>query len=1053
MNLKEWKESGLQLIKALRVRGEEEAFRRLLSDLYPDSAHFIYELFQNAEDAKADLCRFTLSDTSLEFEHNGIRLFSEEDVKSITSFGNSTKRDDPTAIGKFGVGFKAVFAYTNTPEIHSGDFHFRIHDLVVPETENVQCPRMGERETRFIFPFDNAKKIRGKAVGEVERGLRALGNNTLLFLNHIRKIEYLLPDGTLCTLERIEHKDRCIEIRARQPGGEETISNWLLFDKDVEVTDEDGKLKTCRIAIAYSLTEEDRKKKQSKWKIVPLDHGQTSIYFPASEEKPNLRFHLHAPFASTVARDVVRKEVNANHALRDHLAELVVESLATIRDREMLDVSFLAVLPNPADNLPEFYEPIRAVIVEAFREQDLTPTRSGEHRSAGVLYRGPVKIAEMLGDKGLSHLTNFSVPLWAANAPQENQREDRFIQSLEIDAWGWSELVSIFEQPHPYTCDENEEAENIEYQERIQTFIQQMSDTELMRFYALLGEAVDTHNKSVNVEGLRIVRVSINGIDLHVPPKNAYLPSAAETSSPSDVFFVKPDVYSVGRSDSQKKYAKSFLGEIGVRPYDEKAAVEKILKERYSETNFKPSKDDLKSFIELLEKETDKASLFTSYRIFECRDGAWRKSSQIFLDQPFMETGLSAYYDALGEMVKSFFLSDSYKGCGISPQRLAKFAQAVGAQTELKISETKCKKNPQWSHLSLAPGSLWTGTGVDRDYEIVGLEKIFDGATFENLLLEPSLAISKLIWKRMYSLPPYPDCLRATFSYNQSNSPHNADSILIHQLTNFPWVPQDDGVDFVNFVRPTDAIQRLLPQNQGFPFDPGWRWLKAIHFGEDAVKKSEASRQQTEAYRQKDISAQSLGFKSVDHATKLVELAKKMAESGVSVEDEIARYEKRDLPNKASPNPERRAGKIADETRNTPAKTNEVRSRSIIPDSPEAQGAAKAYLEHQYTDDDGVMFCQLCQDEQPVMLNGKPYFEAVDCVSGINAHHKQNKLALCPNHAAMYKNGGLSPDAVLCAIVECDGQVIPLNLAGNEAELYFTQQHLGDLRAVCQAIS
>ena len=137
MNLNEWKESGLQLIKALRVRGEEDAFRRLLSDLYPDTAHFIYELLQNAEDTKATTVHFTLNENCLEFIHNGERLFSETDVKSITSFGNSTKRDDPTSIGKFGVGFKAVFAYTDTPEIHSGDFHFRIYDFVVPEIEGV----------------------------------------------------------------------------------------------------------------------------------------------------------------------------------------------------------------------------------------------------------------------------------------------------------------------------------------------------------------------------------------------------------------------------------------------------------------------------------------------------------------------------------------------------------------------------------------------------------------------------------------------------------------------------------------------------------------------------------------------------------------------------------------------------------------------------------------------------------------------------------------------------------------------------------------------------
>lgn len=1028
-------------VEANRENGFEDGIKRLLTELYPDNAHFVYELLQNAEDTQASEVCFTLNSKGLDFEHNGTRLFSLSDVDSITSIGVSSKRDDPTSIGKFGVGFKAVFAYTNTPEIHSGNYCFRIRDLVVPEAIELQ---RGVQKTQFIFPFDHSKKSATQAAAEIAKGLRELGDNTLLFLKHIRKIEYLLPDGSIGTIERIEHGDGRIEIRSRQPEKEETSSHWLRFEKDVEVTDEDGKLKICRIAIAYSLAEEERKKKQLKWKIAPLDRGEVSIYFPAEKETSNLRFHIHAPFASTVARDSVR-DCQANKDLRDYLAKLVVESLEAIRDRGMLDVSFLAVIPNPTDNLPEFYEPIRKTIIEAFCEQDFTPTRSGEHRSAGALYRGPAKIADVLEDKGLSSLTKFSVPLWAANAPQENQREDRFIQSLEIDEWGWSELVSIFKLPHPYARQDNEKTENSEHKEIIQAFIQQKSDAELMRFYALLGEAVDTHHKSVDVEGLRIVRVTNDGVDRHVAPKEAYLPSEAETSSPSDVFFVKPEVYSAGRSDSQKKYAKYFLGEIGVRPYDEKAAVEKILKEHYSETNFKPSKNDLKSFIALLEKNTGKASLFTSYRIFECQDGEWRKPCQTFLDQPFMDTGLSAYYDAMGEMVKSFSLSDSYKGCGISPPRLAKFAEAVGVQTELKITETKCKKNPQWPYLSSAPGSVRTWTGVDRDYEIIGLEKIFDETTFENLLLEPSLAISKLIWKRMCSLPPYPDCLTATFSYNQSNFARNADSILIHQLRNFPWVPQDDGVDFVKFVRPTDAVQRLLPQNQGFQFDHGWRWIKAIQFGEEAVKKSEL-------YRQKQSSAQSLDFESVEEANKAAKLVKLMAERGHSIDDEIAKLERADLPEKVSLNPERRTGKIADETRSTPEKIREARERTVDPDYVGAQDDARTYLKYQYTNADSVMFCQLCQDSQPVILNGEPHFEAVDCVSGINFHCEQNNLALCPNHAAMYKNGGLVPDALQRAILECEGQKILLNLAGNEVELYFTQQHLGDLRAALSAL-
>ncbi|MCW3842501.1 hypothetical protein ONA70_20595 [Micromonospora yasonensis] len=102
-------------VVAARDNGFEEGLRRLLADLYPDNAHFIYELLQNAEDAGAHQVVFNLRRDGLLVEHDGARLFDLRDIESITSIGQSTKADDATSIGKFGVGFKAVFAYTQTP--------------------------------------------------------------------------------------------------------------------------------------------------------------------------------------------------------------------------------------------------------------------------------------------------------------------------------------------------------------------------------------------------------------------------------------------------------------------------------------------------------------------------------------------------------------------------------------------------------------------------------------------------------------------------------------------------------------------------------------------------------------------------------------------------------------------------------------------------------------------------------------------------------------------------------------------------------------------------
>ena len=69
--------------------------------------------------------------------------------------------------------------------------------------------------------------------------------------------------------------------------------------------------------------------------------GQVCIYFPAAKETSNLLFHLHAPFASTVARDSVRDDPANVKKLLNHLADLVAESMSAIRDRGIVKYRIL----------------------------------------------------------------------------------------------------------------------------------------------------------------------------------------------------------------------------------------------------------------------------------------------------------------------------------------------------------------------------------------------------------------------------------------------------------------------------------------------------------------------------------------------------------------------------------------------------------------------------------------------------------------------------------------------------------------------------------------
>ena len=118
----------------IRGYGEYTHHLDLLGRLYADPTHFIFELLQNAEDAGATRVKFSLFGDRLEVLNDG-RLFSDADVRGICAIGKGTKSDDLTQIGKFGIGFKSVYAHTARPQVHSGDEHFGIEHYVRPFAE------------------------------------------------------------------------------------------------------------------------------------------------------------------------------------------------------------------------------------------------------------------------------------------------------------------------------------------------------------------------------------------------------------------------------------------------------------------------------------------------------------------------------------------------------------------------------------------------------------------------------------------------------------------------------------------------------------------------------------------------------------------------------------------------------------------------------------------------------------------------------------------------------------------------------------------------------
>jgi hypothetical protein len=1027
-SIEELRNNNRAFIESARKSGNLDGIKKLLTDLYPDNAHFIYELLQNAEDTHATKVRFTLKGDALIFEHNG-EAFNLNDVGSITKIGESTKPEDATKIGKFGVGFKAVFAYTETPEIHSGNFHFRIIDMLIPEID-INDSNSGKLGTRFVFPFNHPIKKTEQAIAEIHRALCDLGPNTLLFLSHIHTIEYTLENGAEGSIQRIDHDDGHIEILLRDTDGSSESSHWLRFQKEIVIPDGGKNLKR-QYAIAYGLKQtESNNNEDPSWSIVPLDNGQVSIYFPAVKEPCALKFHIHAPFASTVARDSVR-DCDENNRLRDRIAELVVDSLSEIRERGLLNMSLLATLPNKHDGLSRFLDPIRQAIVEAFKSNSFTPTRSGQFAPASKLFRGPAKISEVIGDENLAFLTSREPPLWAANPPQQSQREDRFLDSLDMDTWDWWALEDIF------FMDDDDERELFDF------WVQQKTDTWLRQFYALLGYAIDNHSASFyGLEEIRLVRVVSEEGDDHVRASEAFFASEQEPPAGTDIHFVKQDVYNKGRSDLQKKLALSFLQEIGVQDFDERVVIELKLNQ-YSNGQIKVTKayyNDIKRFIRFWKSNPHSSKeLFSQKRFLlttksDTGGTAARLPSHLCLDRPYLDTGL----EELQHIHKKPALWDGYwNNIGVTQRSdLVEFLKSIGVIHELGVTEADIYHNENYSSLVLGfRNARPNDSSISYDYTIQSIA---------DYILMQSKSASLLLWNA--ALKAETKTLSARYRPNKSHIMKRVDSQLVQILRGSAWIPDRSGI----FRRPQEMTQEDLPE--GFVINESNGLLFAIGFGADAKKKGRE-------YRAINDAAVAIGFESIDDAKRMLIFLNEMRVNGLSDEDIEAMIPKKRIvakPEESVANPERRRKGVLERTEMSPTRESVKRERSIQLGLQQEAAKAKAYLRAKYTNQDGQMICQACQLEMPFKIKDEHYyFEATQCVSGLEKHFFQNRLALCPTCAAKYMHARDTTDDELRNAIT-DNELsetasfinIEVKLAGERIELHFVGPHWFDLKTV-----
>lgn len=1009
----------------IRRRGEEfdDIGQWISEQFYSDRTHFIYELLQNAEDALRRRfhndpdskipCKvqFNLISDRLEFSHFG-QPFNEDDVRGISDILKGTKRDDINQIGKFGIGFKSVYAFTSMPEIYSGDEHFIIERYIRPR-ETCKITKIQDQETLFILPFNHAQMKAEDSYRLIYNRLNKIGVRTLLFLRHINEIEWLVDNkiqGMYLTDINPMGNARRVTVIGRNNEKEES-EEWLIFEKSVQSPEINDPV---TVEIAFLIVKDD---KSAQYKIIRSKSSPIVVFFP-TEQETRFGFLAQGPFKTTPARDNVLRDSDWNKFLINEIANLLKESLSELKSMGLLKVNVLEALPIRNDDFPMegMYRPVFDSVKETLSKFPLLPTDRGKFVNAvcAKLARGG-DLRKLLSTSQLKSLFQVGDDLhWLSGDITENQTPDLWkylSQELGIEV-----------------IDPDSFARKLSL-----SFLQNQTDDWIIAFYDyLLGvEALWRQPKYSWESGgpLRNKEIVRKEDGSQVKPfksdgnPNVFLPPAGNS---------KYQV--VKESIASNEKAHEFLKKLGIREVGDREYVETVLKSYYVKDAPDPNMDDhlkhIEKFVAWFQKGGDK-KIFDGFFIFrDVDDQNYYTADSCFLDSPFIDTGLHYIYetDPQQEALK-FALYEKY----LSINGFEDFAKCLGVVDRLVILEKKIADHPDKDSLKADyhKGARITYTGCDKDYSV---------DIIDNLLDRKNVNVSRIIWDTIRNADPA--VLTAKFCPNQTYPVRTAPSTLVYKLREHDWIPDSKG----KFHLPAKIDRHLLPGD--FAYDDRNGWLRAIEFGKETdVMKSEQEI--------KESHARALGISNPETVDMIKEI-----DSDDELRSEIRQMIDRKnskpiFPTRSMHNPERRENKMSEEIENSPEKTYGRREGSVRVSQPPKRDR-ETYLRQSYTNDEGQLVCQICKNEMPFKRrDGEYYFEAVEILSDQDIEHESLYLALCPLCAAKYKEF-IKRDTVAMSklkelLIKAEAPTINVNLDKVQTDIGFVETHLSDIKTILRA--
>lgn len=793
----------------------------VITELYPDETHFVFELLQNADDNKSTTMELRLNEKEMVVWNDG-SPFTEEDVRNICAIGSSNK--DLTQIGTFGIGFKAVYCYTDCPEIYSGDERFRIHHFTDPEGINDIPPKLAEPidqdKTVFCLPF--SERLHQEDIVTLKNRLCDLKKETLLFLRHLQTVKWRVErdaqTGTYFCHRNLHDKVENalkVELVASMNCDNRSSETYLVFRKEIQpphgVIQEllrkaknDAERQRIQRS-ANKLQPVDVAFKLSDGQIVAVDNPVLFAYLPTQKET-HLRFLIQARYKTTPPRDNIRIDTPWNYWLVEETAKFLPDVLDRLKAGGMLEPAFFNVLPLDQDHEGNeshpIFDPIAKSLKKAMRGQSFVPTQNRGHEKAENVFYPHNKHLRKLIDSSCIHPGSSWLHPQIGNV-EGFKRAFSVMCEAGVKEVTFSQVL-IWLEKQPLSWFENR------------------SDDWLYSLYTYLS---DQRTELERIKKLPLVRLEN---DRHLCADNKavfFPPDSHEGRRQLAPFLDELPILSSALLDletDERNNIEAFLKNLGVKASRPEDIVREGILPQYSQSdearNKKPSEEQNRLHLgylfevrdeilreepySTLKEEMSKTPILLAY----CKDSGVRRESSEFI--PPVETYLSQTYTGNADLEAYFsvcddiwFVDDGYPEGKSNPEKWIEFLKQIGAVDFPRFLPKKIHAAPE----ECQNRGFERRSVVDEKDNIYFNyieESSFDGlsAALNQIENHEDIGLSKTLWGLL---------VKAVSSEEQSNRDNlfqseyrwfyyswdseTRNALFYLDLKNNPWLPDEQG--------------------------------------------------------------------------------------------------------------------------------------------------------------------------------------------------------------------------------------------------------------------